>query len=391
MMFTDKHVYLKQARQFLLIKHGLLGKHKFSGKQGVLDFVRQAGCIQYDPVDVCGRNAELVLQSRVKGFTKAMLNDLLYKDRQLVDYPDKNTSIILSEDLAYFDRERQYAQKRASEHPELIALMDQVHTFIKSNGVVCSDDLKLESDFKWRAYIVWSSGKNLFGSVLEQLYGIGDLVIHHKNGTRKYYDLAENHIPSEILNAPNPLPDDNEYKKWRTLRRIGAIGLLWNRPSDAWLCIYDMKTAERNKIFSELIDEGKIIAVNVENINDTLYCLAEDEPLIEYVLSNPKLKPRTEFIAPLDNMMWDRKLIDKLFGFNYKWEIYTPAADLKYGHYVLPILHGDKFVGRIEAVNNRKESILEVKNVWLDTDCDITDTIQRFAEFNNCNNIKYTN
>ena len=91
-----------QARQFLLLKHGLIGEYKFVGKQGVIDFIRQTGCIQYDPIDICGRNSELTLQSRVKGFTKEMLYNLLYEDRLLLDYPDKNTAIILTEDWPYF-------------------------------------------------------------------------------------------------------------------------------------------------------------------------------------------------------------------------------------------------------------------------------------------------
>ena len=68
----------RQARQFMLLKHGLLGEYKFIGKPGALDFIRQTGCIQYDPIDICGRNAELTLQSRVKGFTKDTLDELLY-------------------------------------------------------------------------------------------------------------------------------------------------------------------------------------------------------------------------------------------------------------------------------------------------------------------------
>lgn len=79
----------RQARQFLLLKQGLLGEYLFIGKQGAYDFVRQAGCIQFDPVDACSKNAELTLQSRVKGFTKKTLYELLYEDRLLVDYPDR--------------------------------------------------------------------------------------------------------------------------------------------------------------------------------------------------------------------------------------------------------------------------------------------------------------
>ena len=78
-------VTLDQARQFILLRQGLLGEHRFIGKNGAYQYVRQAGCIQFDPVDVCGRNAELTLQSRVKGITRKTLSDLLYRDRLLVD------------------------------------------------------------------------------------------------------------------------------------------------------------------------------------------------------------------------------------------------------------------------------------------------------------------
>ena len=91
----------KQARQFILLKQGLIDNYKFSSKQGVIDFIKQAGCIQFDPIDICGKNAELVLQSRVKGFKKIMLYDLLYENRKLVDYFDKNLSIISIDDWKY--------------------------------------------------------------------------------------------------------------------------------------------------------------------------------------------------------------------------------------------------------------------------------------------------
>ena len=76
------------------------------------------------------------------------------------------------------------------------------------------------------------------------------------------------------------------------------------------------------------------------------------------------LKPRMSFIAPLDPLMWDKALIKALWDFQYSWEIYTPVVKRKYGYYTLPILFGDKFVGRIETVADRKESVLRVKDVW---------------------------
>jgi len=386
----------RQARQYLLLKHGLLGEHKFNGKQGILNFIRQTGCIQYDPIDICGKNSELTLQSRVKGFTKEMLDNLLYEDRLLLDYPDKNTAIILTEDWPHFGRSRKSARHRAAEHPELVALMKRALTIIKENGVVCPDDVKLESDFQWRSHIVWSSGKNLSGSVLEQLYGAGDVIIHHKKGTRKYYDLAEKHIPEKILSAPEPFPDEFDYVKWRMLRFIGAIGFLWNRPSDA---LWRMEAELRSKLFAVLLEEGRIVAATVEGVKETLYFRSEDMPLMDMVQKNMEFTPRCEFLAPLDCFMWDRKIIKAIFNFDYTWEIYTPVIKRKYGHYVLPIIWGERFLGRIEAIAERKTNTLIVKNIWYEDDVTPTKKVQkevekcllRFAQFNHCDTLQNRN
>ncbi|MDQ7094028.1 crosslink repair DNA glycosylase YcaQ family protein [Desulfosporosinus sp. PR] len=385
----------RQARQFMLLKHGLLGEYKFIGKQGVLDFVRQAGCIQYDPIDVCGKNSELVLQPRVKGFSKGMLGELLYKERSLVDYPDKNLAIISVEDWPYFERYRQAARQHEEQYPEMCALTEQVRAHIQNKGALCSGDFKLDGNFFWRSAIHWSGGNNSSRSVLEQMYSTGELIIHHKKGTRKYYDIAGKYIRASLLNAPEPLSDELEHQKWRVLRRIGSVGLLWNRPSDAWLNIWGLKADERNEVFCQLSNEAKIIAVTVDQMKDMLYCCAEDLPLIEAVLKNPEPKSRCELIAPLDNFMWDRKLINKLFGFDYTWEIYTPINKRKFGYYVLPLLYGENFIGRVEAIVERKTKTLVVKNIWYENAVKQTkkqraalaDCVGRFATFNGCQTI----
>ncbi|MBQ4901177.1 YcaQ family DNA glycosylase [Paenibacillus sp. Marseille-P2973] len=385
----------RQARQFLLLKHGLLGEYKFSGKQGVLDFARQVGCIQYDPIDVCGKNAELVLQSRIKGFTKGLLAELLYEDRSLVDYPDKNLAIIPVEDWPYFERYRQAARQHAERYPEMEALTAQVRAHIQNQGVLSSDDLKLDGDFSWQSAIHWSAGNNSSRSVLEQMYSTGELIIHHKKGTRKYYDLAKNYIHADLLNASEPLEDELEHHKWRVLRRIGAVGLLWNRASDALLNIWGLKAAQRNEVFRQLLDEARIVAVAVEHMKDMLYCRVEDLTLIEAVLQNPEPKFRCELIAPLDNLMWDRKLINDLFGFDYTWEIYTPAIKRKFGYYVLPLLYGESFIGRAEIIAERKSGTLVVKNIWYENGVKQTTQLrtalnrrlQKFASFNGCETI----
>ena len=98
------------------------------------------------------------------------------------------------------------------------------------------------------------------------------------------------------------------------------------------------------------------------------------------------------FIAPLDPLMWDKALIYALWDFKYAWEIYTPATKRKYGYYTLPIIYGERFVGRIGAVPDRKLGILKLKGLWWEEgirqskklDEDLKRTLKNFAAFNDC-------
>ena len=389
-------VTLDQARQFMLLKQGLLGKHRFAGKDGAYQYVRQAGCIQYDPVDVCGRNAELTLQSRVKGFTKQMLDNLLYRDRLLVDYSDKELSIWPSEDWPYFAPYRERSMALGKTFAGIPELEEDAVRHIRESGPVSSDSLPVEGTVFWHSSMHWSGNWHRESpaarSVLEQLYTDGVLLIHHKSGTRKFYDLAEKYLPAGLLAAPNPCPDESSWLDWRVLRRIGAAGLLWNRRSDAWLGIR-MTAEERDASFSRLEEAGKITPVRVDGLRFPLYLLNADLPLLESVLSGQAdCKARLEFLAPLDPMLWDRKLIEALFGFQYSWEIYTPASKRKYGYYVLPMLYGDRLIGRIEPKADRKANTLTVQNVWLEPGVRQTKKLSglidravcRLARFNGC-------
>ena len=385
-----------QARQFILLKQGLLGNHRFIGKDGAYQYIRQAGCIQFDPVDVCGKNAELTLQSRVKGFRKSMLESLLYRDRLLVDYADKELSVWPAEDWPFFSGYRERSKEHGRQFPGIPELEAQAVAYIREHGPVCSDTLPVEGTVFWHSSMHWSGhwekDSPAARSVLEQLYTDGILLIHHKSGSRKYYDLAEKYLPAGLLAAANPCRDDKSLTDWRISRRIGAVGLLWNRSSTAWLGI-SMNGAQRNESFDRLEKSGKIIAVQVEKIRFPLYLLSGDLPLLETVVSGQAdRKPRLEFIAPLDPMMWDRKLVEAVWDYQYSWEIYTPAAKRKYVYYVLPILYGDRLIGRIEPKADRKAKILTVRNLWLEPGIHktrklaglIDKAVNRLAKFNGC-------
>lgn len=385
-----------QARRFLLAKQGLLGSWRFFGKEGAYAYVRQAGCIQFDPVDVCGKNAELTLQSRVKGFRKSMLAELLYKERLLVDYADKELSIWPTEDWPYFAPYRERSRRLGASFAGLAELEEQALAYIRENGPVSSDTLPIEGEIFWHSSMHWSGnwhGKSQAArSVLEQLYTDGTLLIHHKNGSRKFYDLAERYLDPSFLHAENPCTDEDALLRWRMLRRIGAVGLLWNKNTPAFLGI-NPNAETRRRVFAQLEASGEILPAQVEGIKPVFYYRTEDEALMQSVLDGTlDAKPRMEFLAPLDPMLWDKQLMEALWGFQYSWEIYTPADKRRYGYYTLPILWGERFIGRIEAAADRKTGTLLVKNIWYEPDVRQTKkldvalekTIRRFAKFNEC-------
>ena len=153
----------------------------------------------------------------------------------------------------------------------------------------------------------------------------------------------------------------------------------------------------RKKTFSDLEQSGKICSVLVDGINAPFSYRAEDDPMMQAVLDGTAdQKPRLEFIAPLDPLLWDKNMIAALWDFQYSWEIYTPASKRKYGYYTLPVLWGDKFIGRIEAAADRKSKTLIVKNIWLEPEVHpvqklhsaISRSVRRLAGFNGCNRIE---
>ncbi len=167
-----------------------------------------------------------------------------------------------------------------------------------------------------------------------------------------------------------------------TFRRIKSVGLLWNRPSDAFLAIPGLKTEARNRFFSELLASGQIVEINVSEMKWPLYMAAEDESRLVGSKGFQPKEVRMEFLAPLDNLIWDRKLIKARFGFDYTWEIYSIESKRKYGYFVLPILEGTAFVGRIELANDAKNKTLIGKNVWWEEG--VVPTLGRKARLDDC-------
>ncbi len=363
----------RQARQFILAYQGLLPPRRLRGKAGIMAFVRRVGCLQYDPLDMAGTNPHLVLQSRVRDYRPRLLEELLYADRQLVDGWDKNASIYPVEDWPCFGRYRtRKVVRRGREVTELYDAAPRVLAELEKRGPLSAQDFSSEVKMDW----FWGPA-SVARAALEALYAWGDVVIHSRVGQRRVYDLASRHIPAEILATPDPNRTEEEYFQWHVRRRIGAVGLLWNRAGDAWLGIRDLKSPQRNAAFAALEERGEILAVEVEGLPCPAYILREQLPLLEKIRAGSNVPAQAAFIAPLDNLLWDRKLIAALFGFEYTWEVYKPAELREYGYYVLPVLYGDRFVARLEPRYHKKTGMLEILNWWWEPGVEVTAAMEK--------------
>ena len=361
-----------EARRLMLSHQGLWPPREASGKEAALDSVRRLGCIQYDPLNIVGRNPDLVLQSRLSDYKPAILNSLLYEDRQLVDGWDKNMSIYRVEDWPYFQRYRDGAKKNfGSDSRPAVSILPQVREMIGERGPLSSLDLEFDQTVDWS----WGPTR-MARAALESMYSWGELVIHHRVNTRKVYDFTSRHLPGDILAAAEPNVTGEQYDDWRVLRRIGGIGLIWNRSGDAWLGIRGLKAKEREGAFSRLIDQEKVIEVHVEGFDVPLYIRSQDHALVSFAKDHSSQQEEAVILAPLDNLLWDRRFIRQLFDFYYVWEVYKPAAERRFGYYVLPILYGDRFIARFEPGRDKESGALTIKNWWWESRVTQTDQMR---------------
>ncbi len=350
------------ARRFLLTHQRLWPPRQLEGKAGVMDFVRHVGCIQFDPINTVGRNPDLVLQSRVTDYRPALLEELQYTDRQLLDGWDKVASIYPTTDWPYFARHRVAMEAWHAERFELpMEIIPEVIEAIRQRGPLSSIDLKSWEKVEW----TWGNQVRLARAALETLYGAGRLVVHHRTGTRRSFELAERALPADLLSAPDPNPTDEAYQDWHVLRRVGGLGLANPRATEYWLGILGVKGAARRAVLARLVERGDLVAGAVADVPDkTFFVRAADLTTLERVQNEKLPEPQAAIVGPLDNFMWDRDLLRWIFDFDYVWEVYKPAAKRVYGYYVLPVIYGDRFIARFDPAFDKKTRELTITNWW---------------------------
>jgi len=190
----------------------------------------------------------------------------------------------------------------------------------------------------------------------------GELGISRREGNRRYYDLIERVVPARLLDTKASEAGQLRHRLLSRHRGVGLMGV----GGAGELVLGTGKAPDRARTTAELIDDGTLIPAAVEGFRETRHVLADELPILEATARPSRRKASVAFIAPLDHLMWDRRLVKGLFGFDYIWEVYIPAPKRRHGYYVLPILFGDRLVGRIEPRLVRGDATLRITGIWFE-------------------------
>jgi len=366
----DLRISADHARRFLVRRQLLDPPRSLPAEpESVLRVVERLGSLQFDPLEVPGaRNHDLVLHARIRGYRRDWCDRWLYgqpADRRLIELYNKSLNILPMAELPYFrhawDRYRDHYESGVlREHAELVAtILERV----EQNGQLSTDAFR---DIEHRVAWWWDSSgattTRAAKAVMEALFVVGRLGIARREGSRRHYDLIERLVPAELLVQR---ADEHEQHRHRLLSRHRGVGLMGvGGPGE--LVLGTGSAADRTRITAELIADGTLIPVTVEGRREARHVLAEELPTLEATETVDRAPPSVTFVAPLDPLMWDRRLVKSLFGFDYIWEVYTPAPKRRFGYYALPILFGDRLVGRIEPRLERRERRLRIAGIWFE-------------------------
>jgi len=188
---------------------------------------------------------------------------------------------------------------------------------------------------------------------LHYLWMTGRLAVHSRRHFQKSYDLAE-----RVLPPVEPMPR-GQFTLWHLRKTLRALGAASEADLPRYMTFPKIDAAERRRALKAMLQSGEAVEIGVEGRAGSWYALASDLPALE----SPPPARGTALISPFDSLLWHRGRAKALFGFDYKIEVYVPAAKRVHGYYSMPILHDGKLIGRLDPKNHREEKRLEVRSV----------------------------
>lgn len=353
-----RKVRLEDARRLAVARQQLAGRRLASnGPETILEVTRQLGCLQLDPISVLARSPLLVLWSRLGPFDRSHLDQLLWKDRSLFEYWAHAASIVLTEDyqihhllMRRYPTQRYAHGRRTGEWLRNNgALRRHVLQRLRRDGPVRMSDIEDLSDRPWKSG-GWTTGRNV-ERMIDTLWTQGKVMVARREGLTKWWDLAERCLPDW---TPQQRLSEQKIVTSAAQRSLRALGIARQRDIERHFTVghYPGLPAVLSKFRAAGVVEEVRVVDDGTDVLGTWYVHAQDLPLLEAIQAG-RWEPRTTLLSPFDNLIIDRNRTELLFGFNYRMEIYVPKAKRRYGYYVLPILSGDRFVGRLDAAADR--------------------------------------
>ncbi len=366
----DLRISAAHARRFLVRRHLLDPPRSLPAEpESVMRVVDSLGSLQFDPLEVPGaRNHDLVLHARIKEYRREWCDRWLYgplKDRRLIELYNKSLNILPMHELPFYraawERWRDDLEKGVlREHADLVAI---ILGRVERDGQLSTDAFRdIEHRIEWWWDATGATNTRAAKAVMEALFVIGQLGIARREGSRRYYDLIERLVPTELLATVADLHDQHRHLLLSRHRAVGLMAV----GGDSTLVSGTGSAADRARITDRLVADGVLLPCAVEGIREVRYLVAEELSILTAAVDPGASTPSVSLLAPLDPLMWDRRLVKSLFGFDYTWEVYTPAAKRRFGYYALPLLFGDRLVGRIEPRLTRVDRTLRIAGIWFE-------------------------
>lgn len=356
------------ARRLILMRQRLAGPRPSPTAEGIMDIMRDLRYVQIDPISVVAPSHLLVLWSRLGPYNKTDLDTLLWKKKSLFEDWAQCTSIVVTEDYAIFKALKQGFAASDSQRDQKIRawmkknmdLQQYMINEIRKQGPLPLRYFEDKAAEDWQS-TGWTKGRNV-KMMLTFLWAQGKVMVAGRNGNDKLWDLTERHLPSW---APREMLSDRELTRRAaqiSLRALGVAREIHIKQHFIRGCYPNL-----SKALSELESEGVIQRVQVgEGKNTwrgTWYIHSDDSVLLEK-LETEEWTPRTTLLSPFDNLISDRPRTEQVFNFKFSLEIYVPKPKRRYGYYVMPILHGDRLIGRVDSTMDRKHETLTVNAVY---------------------------
>jgi uncharacterized protein YcaQ len=353
---------LAQARRIALAAQGFAEpRPQRPGRRHVGRVLDRVGLVQIDSVNVLARAHYMPLFSRLGPYNRSLLDEAAYhrRRRSLFEYWGHEASLIRL-DLHPLLRWRMRRAERGEgpygstarlgrERPDFVrAVLAQ----IEARGPLSARELT-EGGTGRGSWWGWSDGKQ----ALEWLFWAGLVTTAARRGFERVYDLPERVLPAAILDAPTP--DEAEAQRRLIRMAAQALGVATERDLRDY---FRLGVTEARDRLAELVEAGALIPVEVEGWRGAAY--------LERAARRPRRIEARALVSPFDPLMWHRERAERLFGFRYRIEIYTPAHKREHGYYVLPFLLGETVAARVDLKADRAARRLLVQGLHLEPGAD---------------------